>query len=113
MPESVIAAIYLLDEKSVDEIVTRLTPLELEQVIKIVGRSPQGYAPGAYDALKEQQRRRSMQMSAAGPPPAEGPNSPAAPIHLRDGTAPTTNLPNAAGDHGKSANSTRRRCRAG
>jgi hypothetical protein len=52
VPESVIAAICLLDEKSVDEIVAKLSPVELEQVIKIVGRSPRGYPPGAYDALK-------------------------------------------------------------
>ena len=52
VPESVIAAICLLDEKSVDEIVARLTTRELEQVIKIVGRSPGGYPPGAYEALK-------------------------------------------------------------
>jgi len=50
VPESVIAAICLLDEKSVDEIVAKLSPVELEQVIKIVRRSPRGYAPGAYDA---------------------------------------------------------------
>jgi hypothetical protein len=50
--ESVIAAICLLDERSVDEIVAKLSPVELEQVIKIVGRSPRGYPPGAYDALK-------------------------------------------------------------
>ena len=49
---SVIAAICLLETRSVDEIVARLTPAELEQVIKIVGRSPRGYPPGAYDALK-------------------------------------------------------------
>jgi hypothetical protein len=36
----------------VDEIVAKLSPVELEQVIKIVGRSPRGYPPGAYDALK-------------------------------------------------------------
>ena len=52
VPESVIAAICLLDEKSVDEIVAKLSRVELEQVIKIVGRSPRGYPPGAYDALK-------------------------------------------------------------
>jgi hypothetical protein len=52
VPESVIAAICLLDQKSVDEIVAKLSPAELEQVIKIVGRSPRGYPPGAYDALK-------------------------------------------------------------
>jgi hypothetical protein len=61
VPESVIAAICLLDEKSVDEIVARLTTAELDQVIKIVGRSPRGYTPGAYDALKEQRHRRSSE----------------------------------------------------
>jgi hypothetical protein len=70
VPEAVIAAICLLDQKSVDEIVARLTTAELEQVIKIVGRSPRGYPPGAYDALKEQRHRRSMQRSAARGPDA-------------------------------------------
>jgi hypothetical protein len=65
VPESVIAAICLLDEKSVDEIVARLTTAELEQVINIVGRSPRGYQPGAYDALKAERHRRSMQRAAA------------------------------------------------
>jgi hypothetical protein len=63
--EAVIAAIYLLEEKSVDEIVARLTTAELEQVIQIVGRSPRGYAPGAYEALKQERHRRSSE------PPAE------------------------------------------
>ena len=56
VPETVIAAICLLETRSVDEIVARLTPAELEQVIKIVGRSPRGYPPGAYDALKGHRR---------------------------------------------------------
>jgi hypothetical protein len=55
--EAVIAAICLLETKSVGEIVARLTPAELEQVIKIVGRCPRCYPPGAYDALKA---RRSL-----------------------------------------------------
>ena len=38
--------------EEVDEIVAKLSPVELEQVIKIVGRSPRGYAPGALEALK-------------------------------------------------------------
>jgi hypothetical protein len=60
VPETVIAAICLLDEnRSVDEIVARLTPVELEQVIKIVGRSPRGYRPAAYEALKEERHRRN------------------------------------------------------
>jgi hypothetical protein len=52
VPEAVIAAICLLGEKSVDEIVARLSPAELEQVIKIAGRSPSCYPPGVYAALK-------------------------------------------------------------
>ena len=45
--EAVIAAICLLPERSVDKIVAKLSPVELEQVIKIVGRSPRGYPSGA------------------------------------------------------------------
>jgi hypothetical protein len=52
VPETVIAAICLLETRSVDEIVARLTLAELEQVIRIVGRCPRGYPPGAYAALK-------------------------------------------------------------
>ena len=50
--EAVIAAICLLETRNVDEIVAKLTPVELEQVIKIVGRCPRCYPPGAYDVLK-------------------------------------------------------------
>ena len=64
VPETVIAAICLLETRSVDEIVARLTPAELEQVIKIVGRSPRGYPPGAYDALKEHRRTPSPEHAA-------------------------------------------------
>jgi hypothetical protein len=64
--EAVIAAICLLETRSVDEIVAKLTPPELEQVIKIVGRSPRGYPPAAYDALKGHRRVPSPE-----PQPAE------------------------------------------
>ena len=50
--ETVIAAVRLLHERSVNQITAKLTPGELEQVIKIVGRSPSCYPPGAYAALK-------------------------------------------------------------
>ena len=70
VPESVIAAICLLHERSVDEIVARLTTSELAQVINIAGRSPQIYPPGAYDALKEERVRRLMQRAAARSPGA-------------------------------------------
>ena len=61
--ETVIAAVLLLHEHRVDEIVAKLTPSELEQVIKIVGRSPSCYPPGAYAALKA---KRNLS-----PPPTE------------------------------------------
>jgi hypothetical protein len=38
--EDVIAAVLLLHERSVEEIVPQLSPLELEKVIELVGRSP-------------------------------------------------------------------------
>ena len=51
--ETVIAADLLLHERSVDEIVPKLSAAELEQVIKLVGRSPSVYPPGTLDALKQ------------------------------------------------------------
>ena len=45
VPETVIAAVLLLDERSVDEIASKLRPGQLEQVIKLVGRSPRCYPP--------------------------------------------------------------------
>ena len=59
--EAVIAAICLLDQRSVDEIVAKLSPVELEHVIKIVGRSPRAYSPGAYEALKGKRNLASPQ----------------------------------------------------
>jgi hypothetical protein len=50
--ETVIAAVLLLHERSVDEIASKLRPDELEQVIKLVGRCPSSYPPGALDTLK-------------------------------------------------------------
>jgi hypothetical protein len=69
--EAVIAAICLLETRSVDEIVARLTPAELEQVIKIVGRCPRCYPPGAYDPLKGHRRTPSPK-----PQPIPGPERP-------------------------------------
>jgi len=51
--ETVIAAVLLLHETSVDEIAPKLSAIELEQVIKLVGRSPSVYPPGTLDALKQ------------------------------------------------------------
>jgi hypothetical protein len=51
--ETVIAAVLLLHERRVDEIVPSLSAAELEQVIALVGRSPRVYPPGTLDALKQ------------------------------------------------------------
>jgi hypothetical protein len=51
--ETVIAAVLLLHERSVKEIAAELSAAELEQVIKLVGRSPRIYPPGTLDALKQ------------------------------------------------------------
>ena len=85
VPEVVIAAICLLPERSVDEIVAKLSPVELEQVIKIVGRSPRGYPSGALEALKG--KRNSAQPQR--PTERLSPNvalKPGQPAHTNSGT---------------------------
>jgi hypothetical protein len=67
VPETVIAAVLLLDERSVDEVASKLRPGQLEQVIKIVGRSPSCYPPGALDALKGR-RQTPAPVPVASPP---------------------------------------------
>jgi hypothetical protein len=49
--EDVIAAVLLLHERSVEEIITQISPLELEKVIVLVGRSPRLYPRGILEAL--------------------------------------------------------------
>jgi hypothetical protein len=51
--ETVIAAVLLLHERSVEQIVAELNAVELEQVIKLVGRSPRVYPPGTLGTLKQ------------------------------------------------------------
>jgi hypothetical protein len=63
--EDVIAAVLLLHERSVEEIVPQLSPSELEKVIELVGRSPRLYPRGILEALHLQ---RSL---LASPQPAE------------------------------------------
>jgi hypothetical protein len=65
VPETVIAAVLLLHERSIDEIVPKLRPGELEQVIKLVGRSPSCYPPGTLDTLKAGDTRRRRSTSRA------------------------------------------------
>jgi hypothetical protein len=55
-------AVLLLHEKRVDEIVPKLSAADLEQVIKLVGRSPSAYPPKTLDALKQ---RRALASEAA------------------------------------------------
>jgi hypothetical protein len=50
--ETVIAAVSLLHERSVDEIAGKLTRAELADVTRLVSRCPSHYPPGAFDALK-------------------------------------------------------------
>ena len=60
-----IAAVLLLHERSMDEIVPKLSPAELEKVIVLVGRSPRLYPPGIVEAL-ERRRRPAAPVPAAG-----------------------------------------------
>ena len=64
VPETVIAAIYLLHERSVGEVAAKLTPDELEHVIRLVGRCPSCYPPGTLDALKS--KRMALLTPTAG-----------------------------------------------
>ena len=50
--ETVIAAVSLLHERSVEEVAGKLTPGELADVTRLVSRCPNHYPPGAFDALK-------------------------------------------------------------
>jgi hypothetical protein len=59
--EDVIAAVLLLHERSVEEIVPQLSLLELEKVIELVGRSPRLYPRAILEALHLQ---RSLTASA-------------------------------------------------
>lgn len=43
----------LLHERSVEEVVPQLSPLELEKVIVLVGRSPRLYPRGILEALEQ------------------------------------------------------------
>jgi hypothetical protein len=64
VPETVIAAIYLLHERSVGEVAAKLTPDGLEHVIRLVGRCPSCYPPGTLDALKS--KRMALLTPTAG-----------------------------------------------
>ena len=61
--ETVIAAVLLLHERSVEQIVAELSAAELEQVIKLVGRSPSVYPPGTLEALKSKRNASPTPMA--------------------------------------------------
>ena len=65
--ETVIAAVLLLHERSVKEIAAELSAAELDQVVKLVARSPRVYPPGTLDALKQRRALVSPE-----PPPRSG-----------------------------------------
>ncbi len=71
VPESVIAAVCLLGDMSVDDIVARLSPAEVGQVVNIIGRSPNCYPPDVYAALKGKRDLASPPPRTHSPPPKE------------------------------------------
>jgi hypothetical protein len=50
--ETIIAAVLLLHERSVDKVAAKLRPDELQNVVRLVSRCPSCYPPGTFDALK-------------------------------------------------------------
>jgi hypothetical protein len=63
--ETIIAAVLLLHERSVEEIASKLRPGELEHAIKLVGRCPSCYPPGTLDALKGRRHAPSPEPAAS------------------------------------------------
>jgi hypothetical protein len=73
--ETVIAAVSLLHERSVEEIAGKLTPAELADVTRLVSRCPSCYPPGAFDALKAL-RNVATEQPATRATAGGGPNRP-------------------------------------
>ena len=84
--ETVIAAVLLLHERSVDEIASKLTPDALGHVTRLVSRCPSCFPPGTLDALKA---RRAQSLNPGGPTnhPSAGRTNAAA-QHLNPWTPP-------------------------
>ena len=66
--QNVIAAIYLLHERSVGEVAAKLRPDELEHVIRLVGRCC--YPAGTLDALKSKRVASPTHVVGSTPPSA-------------------------------------------
>jgi hypothetical protein len=62
--DTVIAAVLLLHERSVEEIAPRLSPLELGKAIELVGLSPRLYPHGILETLDQ---HRSLRASVLTP----------------------------------------------
>jgi hypothetical protein len=73
--ETVIAAVSLLHQRSVEEIAGKLTSAELVDVTRLVSRCPSCYPPGAYDALKSR-RDVTAEQPATRPTSVAGANRP-------------------------------------
>jgi hypothetical protein len=58
--ETIIAAVLLLHEKSVDEVAAKLKPDELAHVVRFVGRCPTCYPPGTLAVITDMIRLRSF-----------------------------------------------------
>jgi hypothetical protein len=71
--ETVIAAVSLLHERSVEEIAGKLTPAQLADVTRLVSRCPSCYPAGAFDALKA---LRNVAAEQAATTAGAGPNRP-------------------------------------
>jgi hypothetical protein len=98
--ETVIAAVSLLHERSVEEIAGKLTPAELADVTRLVSRCPSCYPPGAYDTLKAL-RNVAAEEPAAGATSADRPlrrYRPAPAETKRRRLAERTNRAHAGGD---------------
>ena len=80
-PTVAAALLLICQARPLDEIVARLTPRELEQVVEIVGRCPDHFPPGTLDPLKSRglaptSQRPSVSTSNYQPPHATVTKSP-------------------------------------
>jgi hypothetical protein len=96
--ETVIAAVSLLHERSVEEVAGKLTPGELADVTRLVSRCPSHYPPGAFDALKalrnvaaEKPATHTTAGAGANRPPRGGASAELGPHTERAGLAERTN----------------------
>ena len=86
--QNVIAAIYLLHERSVGEVAAKLRPDELEHVIRLVGRCPSCYPAGTLDALKSKRVASPTHVVGSTPPSAGAKDELAHPACRRAPTRP-------------------------